>query len=42
MININVFSEEKGWAKKIKKKKIIFLKKFVTLFQKNISLAKEK
>ena len=26
MININVFSEEKGWSKKIKKKQIFFNK----------------
>ena len=37
MININVFSEEKAWSKKIKNKKFFF-KKFVKIFQKNTNL----
>ena len=41
MININVFSEEKGWAKKIKKKDYFF-KKICNSFPKKYKFSKRK
>ena len=40
MINVNVFSEEKAWSKRLKNKDLFF-KKNVKLFQKNISSLKK-
>ena len=41
MINVNVFSNEKAWSKKTKKKELFF-NKFVKLFQKNINFWEKK
>ena len=41
MININVFSEEKAWSKKLKKKEIFF-KQICSLFPKKYQFPKKK